>query len=177
MKAALFAICAMAIGPLLIWLEDDLASDFRLQSHKLVIAGIPTTDRKCKSTVFIFNQCGFKYELNGKSHSKDYTFFSFGAPETVHLLRSTETGELTSTVGQAYFSNRIVTLAVVNLMSLIAACLLFSAVFNKRRPSLARVEPDLNVPTVAHGQDAMAPAPEEQAATFGERSPTTFGRR
>ena len=178
MKAVLFAIVIMAIGPLMLWFEDDLASDFSLRSHKLVVAGIPTTERKCRSTAFVFNQCGFKYELNGESHRKDYRFFSLGAPKTVILLKSSQTGELTSTVGQAYFGNRILTLVVLNLMSLSAAFALFGAMLRKRRPRQSRSEPHFSTPAGTRGHGTAAPEPHGQAATrFGKRNDATFDKR
>ena len=137
MKAFLIAIFLMGIGPLMFWIDGDLASDFGMRGQTLVPANIATSDRRCKSTFFILNQCSFKYELAGEKHSKNYVIFSLGAPDTVRLLKSTETGELTSTVGQEYFWNRIIAILFFNGISLFVAIAFFASLLGGRSSSQA----------------------------------------
>ena len=193
MKSILIAIFLMVLGPAMFWLDSDLASDFGMRGQTLVPANIATSDRRCRSTFFILNQCSFKYEHNGEQHGKNYVIFSLGAPETVSLLQSTETGELTSTVGQEYFWNRIVALLFFNGISLFVAIASFASLLGGRSSGQAHQQLHRAVPVapaapaaptapvapagVQGGLNAHAFAPNPTSGGFGKRPGGTFGQR
>jgi len=98
-----------------------LKTDFSMKSETLIQAPIPTSNRKCTSSAFLFHQCGFKYEFNGVEESMDYMMLAFGAPKTVHLMMGVESGRLTSTVGQDYIWHRLITMIICLFLSGFAA--------------------------------------------------------
>lgn len=110
MKKLLITAVLLALGPFMYFNDGKIISDFNMSSEPHDFAGISTTDRKCTSSAFLFQQCSFKYEVNGEAKSQSYHFLSFGAPDTIHLMRGRKSGVLTSTVGQEYLWNRIFTI-------------------------------------------------------------------
>ncbi|MCP5080277.1 MAG: hypothetical protein GY948_01115 [Alphaproteobacteria bacterium] len=181
MKAFLIAVFLMGLGPLMFWLDGDLASDYGMRGQTLVPANIATSDRRCKSTFFILNQCSFKYQLDGEKHSKNYVIFSLGAPDTVRLLKSTETGELTSTVGQEYFWNRIIAILFFNGISLFVAIAVFASMFGGRTSAQTSPQPQRAAPAapagMPAGHGAQAFAANGPQASFGRRNGGGFGQR
>ena len=182
MKAILIAIFLMGLGPMMFWLDGDLGSDYGLRSHTLVPANIATSDRRCRSTFFLLNQCSFKYQLDGERHSKNYVIFSFGAPDTVRLLKSAETGELTSTVGQEYFWNRIIAVLFFNGISLFVAIAVFASIVGGRRSAQPTAMPQRAAAPAApagipSGHGAQAFAANRPQASFGQRNGGGFGQR
>ena len=96
-----------------------------MSGEHLDFAGIATTDRKCTSSAIFFQQCSFKYEVNGEAKSQSYHFLSFGAPKTIRLLRGRTSENITSTVGQDYIWNRIFTIVFIVFVGLVVLRKLF----------------------------------------------------
>ncbi|WP_346896313.1 hypothetical protein [uncultured Roseibium sp.] len=119
MKKLLFSIILIALGPGLFFFDGAIVQDFNLRSEQLRPALIPTTDRKCRSKVYLFHQCSFKYEINGQKIRQDYDFFALGAPKTLMLLKSSGSGVITSDVGMDYLWNRVLTISALSLLGLI----------------------------------------------------------
>ncbi len=163
MRAIFFILAMLAIGPLSIWLNDDLVSDFQLRNQTLTDAGIVTSDRRCTGLPVLFYRCGFKFELGGEIHTKNYLLFAFGSPTTINLLKNQETGVLTSSTGQEYFWNRVIVIFMFCAISFLTALSVLTAMF--RTSAGARTTPRASprhTPTVA-------------PADFGNKK--SFGRR
>ncbi|MCK7611583.1 hypothetical protein [Roseibium sediminicola] len=97
----------LVIGPALFFLDGAIIKDLRLKFDTLAPAYIATTDRECRSKLFLFHHCSYDYVYENEDLDQSYFFVSFGAPKTLTLLKSNGTGELTSDVGQDYLWNRI----------------------------------------------------------------------
>ena len=109
MKAILFAILMIAVGPGLFYMDGAIVSDFLLAGEKLVDAGIRTANRKCKRFNFAYHDCEFTYKLDGVTTRQSYKMLAFSGPETLTLLRGVDSKLITSDVGQNYLWNRIIT--------------------------------------------------------------------
>ncbi|WP_346911942.1 hypothetical protein [uncultured Roseibium sp.] len=172
MKKLILSIILIALGPALFFLDGTIIQDFNLRSEQLRPALVPTTDRKCRSKVYLFHQCSFKYEVNGQKIRQDYDFFALGAPKTIMLLKSSESGAITSDVGMAYLWNRVLTISALSLLGLLV---LYSA---------ARRMSGLNPPSVTArniGIDLPEAAPPRNHTVSGSSVGTprrkAFGRR
>lgn len=117
MRAVLFYVVLMLMGPYAVYSDGAIRQDFSLKAETLVPAFMETSDRKCTSTLGVFHQCSFNFLLNDAEQSQNYNMFAFGSPDTIVLLRGIETGRLTSTTGQEYLWNRVITMAVLLCMS------------------------------------------------------------
>ncbi|MEM7429628.1 MAG: hypothetical protein AAF441_26445 [Pseudomonadota bacterium] len=168
MRGILFIIALLAIGPLSIWMNDDLVSDYELRGHTLVPAGISTTDRKCTGMPFLIYHCRFKFSAGGESQSKNYLLFAFGSPKTVYLMKSQQTGALTSSAGQEYFWNRVVAIVLSSAISILSALVLLLGVIGGGRQG--RAAPATPQPRPAPGGHQLPgyPAPAARS-TFGQR--------
>ncbi|AVX03153.1 hypothetical protein MXMO3_00609 [Maritalea myrionectae] len=175
MRSIFILIALLAFGPLSIWLDSDLVSDFRLRSEKLVYADVPTSQRKCTGTPVLLYSCGFKFEIAGETYRKRYVLVALGAPKTVHLLKGEQSGVITSTVGQDYIWNRIIAVLLACAVSLTTAIRLFR-VFARPKANLrfAPETPSDRSHSTATGQRAQH---RTGNAGFGPRSNGTFGRR
>ena len=171
-----FHFIILALGPLMIYFDGaQLKTDYLVRSDDIIETYIPTTDRECRSTFMIFHQCGFTYYWEGEEKSMDYMFFAFGAPDTVRLQIGSQSGELTSTVGQEYFWNRAITMLFGLLLSGFMLLSMFSAIGNLRSrpeedlPDYARNHPGYP----QHEPDSYNPV----QSGFGRRGTDGFGKR
>ena len=164
MRGALLTIGFVLIGPWAAFSDGAILSDFSLRNEPQELALINTSDRKCSSTVKLFHQCGFKYEFNGETVKQNYAMFAFGAPKTVLLLRGTETGRITSTVGQEYFWNRVFTITFLLFISAFTLLILLR-MFLSMGKGLQRVP-------VSHAQPY-----HNTGNNGGNQNGASFGRR
>lgn len=120
MRLILGIILFCWFGPYLLLNDGAIRKDFSLRSESLTLALIPTTDRKCSSTMMLFHQCSYKYEHNGETQTQNYNMFAFGAPKKLLLMKGVDSGLLTSTTGQEYLWNRLLTVTFAMFVSLMA---------------------------------------------------------
>ncbi|MDN3719190.1 hypothetical protein QW131_08085 [Roseibium salinum] len=76
-------------APFFYVLDGSIAKDLGLRSQTLSPALIATSDRKCKSWVFLFHHCSYDYEIGPEKHNQDYIFVALGAPDSIMLLKKT----------------------------------------------------------------------------------------
>jgi hypothetical protein len=117
-KKLFLIVVLIACAPLFYVMDGAIIKDLRLKSETLAPAYIMTTDRRCKSKAFLFHSCSYKYQTDHEGKKQSYFFLSFGAPETLMLIRGNSSGGITSDVGQDYLVNRIVTLLIFPLLAL-----------------------------------------------------------
>ncbi|WP_299470690.1 hypothetical protein [uncultured Roseibium sp.] len=181
MKLLLGLIFIFAVGPGLFLMDGSIIKDFKLRSETLSYANIPTSERRCRTRVLVFQSCNYKYVHEQQEHKQSYIFFALGAPETVVLLRGNASGELTSSVGQDYFWNRILT---IFLCMGIVVWAIAQGMLQRRAQAAPRklrqpVKPRHAVPSTMPRQAAppamprRAPTPHpgrvDRGATFGKR--------
>lgn len=164
MKKIVFLILFIGIGPFMVWENANILSEFKLRNENLSVANIPTADRKCSSTAFLFHQCSFNYVIEGEKIYKNYRFLAFGSPDTVRLLVSDKTGTITSTVAQSYFWNRIFTVIVTMLISIFTLL----AILPSRRRVNESPRLDLENKIKTDIQSSEAPL-QGNAPIFGKR--------
>lgn len=167
MRGLIFVILLIAFGPILVLSDGAISKDFSLRSEKLEIANVQTTKRTCRSTIRLFHQCSYDYELNGEELSQDYKMFAFGAPKTVVLLSGTQTGQITSTVGQEYFWNRVLTMAFGLILSGLTLLLVIASMFSSKN------RPQQHVPA----QQVYAARPAHRAPAQRAVGTQSFGKR
>ncbi|WP_269582268.1 hypothetical protein [Roseibium sp. Sym1] len=156
-------IVLLAIGPAFFFLDGAILKDFRLRFDSLAPAYVATTDRECRSRLFLFHHCSYDYVYNHDDQSQTYFFVSLGAPDTLSLLRSNTTGELTSDVGQDYLWNRILTVLLFPALLLWFLAKYFSA----RRPATAVEGP----------APRQAPQPRPSSPPGAGQRRQAFGKR
>lgn len=130
-----------------------------MRGEPLAPVALETSSRKCKSTVFLFHNCSYRYIVDDASKSQNYFFVSFGAPDHLVMLKSTRSGTITSNVGQEYLINRIVTLFLFPIIGLFAMAGKIGAPAPSRPPQ-ARELPD-----VGAGQQVPAQVPNVTSRT------------
>ena len=173
MKKIIITFLFLAIGPYLAWSNaDEIARDFSMRGETLLYANIPTTDRECRSTLFLFHQCGFKYEDQGVSKRSDMQFFAFGAPDLVFLQRGAQSGGLTSTVAQEYFWNRIFTIVFTMFLSLMT---LRAIISGATRSDADRIADTGAIQTVRETNYGAAPV--GSVASANQTGKVVFGKR
>ncbi len=164
MRALLFLVIMVLAGPFFFFIDGAIIKDFRLKSDTLAPAFIQTTDRTCKSRLFVFHDCSYRYKFDHKDQKQDYFFFSFSPPETVMLLRGNNTGEITSDVGQDYLFNRIATIFAFPLLAIFAVV----KALGRRN---ARTQTNIPTPPTEEPMHRAAAAPGNPAKR------TEFGKR
>ncbi|MEQ8781933.1 MAG: hypothetical protein RIE06_19910 [Roseibium album] len=163
MKLILSFLFVLMLGPGLFFMDGAILKDIKLKSETLSPANVPTSDRKCRSKLYLFQSCSFDYTDNQKDLDQSYFFMSFGPPETLVLLRGTKSGVLTSDVGQDYLWNRILTILLFPGLALWALVKYLGKTRQHAAPPLQQtrhVPP--HVPTHSGGHPA-------NRATFGKR--------
>lgn len=181
MKYILALVFVFALGPGLFLTDGAIVKDLKLRSETLSFANIPTSDRRCRTRVIVFQSCSYKYVHNQEEHSQSYFFFSLGAPETLVVLKGNASGELTSNVGQDYLWNRILT---IFLCMGIVVWAIAKGMLQRRAQAAPRklrqpVTPQHAVPSAMPRQASppamprRAPTPHpgrvDRGATFGKR--------
>jgi len=156
-------IFLLAIGPALFFLDGAIIKDIRLRFDSLAPAYVSTTDRECRSRLFLFHHCSYDYVYNHDDQSQAYFFASFGAPETLSLLRSNITGELTSDVGQDYLWNRVLTVLFFPTLVL----WMIAKYFKANRPAT----------TVQVPEPRQAPPPRPSSPPGSGQRRQAFGKR
>lgn len=155
----------LVIGPALFFLDGAIVKDLRLKFDTLAPAYIGTTDRECRSKLFLFHHCSYDYVYENEDRDQTYFFVSFGAPKTLTLLKSNSTGELTSDVGQDYLWNRI-------LMILFMPALLVWILVKYLGARRALTAPEQSAP-----RQQPQPQPRQSAPTGLGQARKEFGRR
>lgn len=163
MKIFLSFLFVLMLGPGLFLMDGAILKDLRLKSETLSPANIPTTDRKCRSKLYLFQGCSYDYVINREDHDQSYFFVSLGPPETLVLLRGDKSGELTSDVGQDYLWNRILT---VLFFPALAIWCLFKILLNARQQSPSRSQ---QRPIVLQQAAPSAANRATGRTTFGKR--------
>lgn len=171
MKQFFLLVILLASAPVFFFMDGSIPKDVSLSSEQLAPAFIATTDRRCRTSVFVFHQCSYKYELNGEQLRQSYHFLASSAPETLILLRGNSTGRITSDVGQNYLTNRILTLFALPLFC-VFAILKGRTGRNSRRAERIVLNPGLPTQTVA--QHNQVDTPTRRASPSGK---PVFGKR
>ena len=107
MRKIILSLIALAVAPLMVWLDGAMLTDFKLRSETLVPVSIETFERKCRSKVFVLQICSYEYETQGRMKVQRYMMLALDAPEQLLMLRGMSSGQLTSNVGMEYFWNRV----------------------------------------------------------------------
>ncbi len=164
MRAILGLILLVMIGPGLFFWDGSIIKDINLKFEQLVPAHVSTTDRECRSKVFLFHICSYKYVENNEDKSQTYIFFAFGAPKTITLIKGNTSGTLTSDVGQNYLFNRIATILFFPFL------LLWGVVKFMRAASAHRT---------AAGRETQLQAPPARSVSSAGSRPSSggFGKR
>ena len=152
------------LAPLFFYLDGSIVKDISLKSESLSPAYIATSDRRCKTSAFLFHSCSYKYQFDNQDKKQSYFFLSIGAPETLILLRSDTSGGITSDVGQNYLINRIVTLL---LFPLLALFVMLKGGRSEARQASPRIETPRN----------PIPEPRPLAPTTHRTVKPVFGKR
>ncbi|MFC6656278.1 hypothetical protein ACFQEX_12570 [Roseibium salinum] len=152
-------------APFFYVLDGSIAKDLGLRSQTLSPALIATSDRKCKSWVFLFHHCSYDYEIGPEKHNQDYIFVALGAPDSIMLLKNAATGAITSDVGQDHLFNRIATLVI---FPLIGVFLLVKMLGRRAGPVPAGL-PEARTPETPRQTAAAAPPGRPGNKVFGKR--------
>lgn len=120
------------------------------------------------------------YRLDGESEEFDYTFLALRSPDTVVIQKGQQSGHLTTTVGQDFFWNRVVTVAIGFLISGFTFYAMISPLLFGRDDE----DDDFGNPIPAQWRqsdpsrqaDGYEPY-ASRAHNFGQQSPQGFGRR
>ena len=170
MRLILGIILFCWFGPYLLLNDGAIRKDFSLRSESLTLALIPTTDRKCSSTMMLFHQCSYKYEHNGETQTQNYNMFAFGAPKKLLLMKGVDSGLLTSTTGQEYLWNRLLTVIFAMFVSLMA----FFGGLRLFFGGAPTPQNQQRMPQQQLHQITPAPQPPQQARARGQSG---FGKR
>lgn len=165
MRALVFFLALVLAGPFFFFTDGSIVKDLKLKAETLSPAYIPTENRRCRSNLFIFHHCSYDYVFQQKELDQDYFFLSFGAPETVELMRGNSTGGITSDVGQNYLFNRIATAVALPIFALIILIRSLSGTKSRSRASAP------SVPGTEHQVRSAASLPTHAARR------TQFGKR
>ncbi|WP_298816358.1 hypothetical protein [uncultured Roseibium sp.] len=165
MRVFLSFLALMLAGPFFFFTDGSIVKDLKLKTETLSPAYIPTENRRCRSSMFIFHHCSYNYVFQQEELDQQYFFLSFGAPETVTLMRGDSTGGITSDVGQDYLFNRIATAVALPLFALIV--LIRSLVGTKSRSRTT--VPPLRSPDYQVRSAAPPPTHAARRTQFGKR--------
>ena len=174
MQKIIFYLSLLLIGPITLISDGAILKDLSLRSETLAPAFVNVQNPECSSILFLVHLCSYEYDLDGVTQEQDYNLIAFGAPQQVQLLRSFESGRMTSTTGQEYIWNRIFTLVIAMLISGFTALTMVAAFLSMGKdeePSFAASRP--NVSTNSAPQSAHVP--RNTQPNFGRR--TSFGTK
>ena len=181
MKRVLYVLLCFASSPFFYWFDGSIVKDWGMRGETLAPVALETSSRRCKSTVFLFHNCSYRYIFDDVSKSQNYFFVSFGAPDHLIMLQSKNSGKITSNVGQEYLFNRIATLFLFPIIGLFAMVGKIGAPAPSR-PSVEQRSPD---ETVSHqgyipAQERVLASPQHQPIrrpVVARGAKPTFGRR
>lgn len=123
MRETILVFACFALGPLLIYSDGGIKTDLQLRAETLVPIEDKTSLGVCRSRVKYYHYCRHHVMTDTDDVIFRYRFLAAerDSIRDIQYLRSSETGEVTTSLGQKYLWHRIVFIALVSISALIRA--------------------------------------------------------
>ena len=165
MREILIILMCFAIGPLLIYSDGGIMSDYRLRNETLVPMSKPTSLSFCRSRVKYYHYC--RYHMITDEHDATFRYRLLNnAPmpvKNIQYFKSAETNEITTNIGLKYFWHRVFFIALISLSAAIKAVYEIGKHFSFTKQTTPSKAPHRVEPSIRPARDGSG------GATFGKK--------
>ncbi len=121
MRETLIVLMCFSLGPLLIYSDGGIKTDLQLRAETLIPIEDKTSFGLCRTRVKYYHYCRHHIITDTDDKIFRYRFLATerGSIKNIQYLRSPETGEVTTSLGQKHVWHRIFLIALISISAMI----------------------------------------------------------